>query len=90
MAESRDSEEIRLSISDELRKVLESRKILDSDIRRVIEFAERTRTKLLNRQNGRFLAHHNPAATVTFWVEYTAAEGEFIIHKAYSHRMEVI
>jgi hypothetical protein len=90
MAESRDSEEIRLSISDELRKVLESRKILDSDIRQVIEFAERTQTKLLNRQNGHFLAHHNPAVTVTFWVEYTVADGEFIIHKAYSHRMEVI
>ena len=79
---------IRLSISDELRELLEQRQILDSDIQQVIDFAERSGTKLLNRVTGRFLAHYKPAA-VTYWVEYTPAENEFIIHNAYSHRMEV-
>ncbi|GKT08489.1 hypothetical protein [Desulforhabdus sp. TSK] len=90
MAERQDTQEIRLSISDEVRAVLEKRKILESDIQKVVEFAERTGTKLLNQRTGRFLAHHNPAVTVTYWVEYTPVEGEFVIHKAYSHRMEVI
>jgi hypothetical protein len=90
MAERQDYEKIRTNISDEVRDVLEERKILESDIQKVIDFAERTGTKLFNRRTGRFLAHYNPAATVTYWVEYTPVEGEFTIHKAYSHRMEVI
>jgi hypothetical protein len=79
---------IRLSISDEIRELLEQRQILDSDIRQVIDFAERSGIKLVNGRTGRFLAHYKPAA-VTYWVEYTPAGAEFIIHNAYSHRMEV-
>lgn len=89
MTDGQNLEEIRLRISDEVRALLEDRQILDQDIRQVIDFAERSGIRLLNRRTGRFLAHYRPAA-VTFWVEYTAAEGEFIIHNAYSHRMEVI
>ena len=63
---------IGLRISDELREHLEARQILDSDIRQVIDFAERSGIRLLNRGTGRFLAHHKPAA-VTYWVEYTPA-----------------
>lgn len=79
---------IRLSISDELRELLEKRQVLDSDIQQVIDFAERSNTKLLNRRTGRFLAHYKPAA-VTYWVEYTFSDGEFVIHNAYTHRMEI-
>lgn len=87
-AEEESLETIRLRISGELRELLEQRLILDSDIQQVIEFAESSGTKLVNRQTGRFLAHHTPAA-VTYWVEYTAAVDEFIVHNAYSHRMEI-
>lgn len=83
-----DREMIRLSISDELRELLEQRQILDSDIQQVIDFAERSGNRLLNRRTGHFLAHYKPAA-VTYWVEYTPREGEFVIHNAYSHRMEI-
>jgi hypothetical protein len=79
---------IRLSISDDVRQILENRQILDSDIQQVIDFAEKSGTRLLNRKTGRLIAHHKPAA-VTYWVEYTISGGEFIIHNAYSHRMEI-
>ncbi len=79
-----------LTISDELRDTLEQRQILVEDIRQVIEYAEQSGNKLVNRETGHFLTHHKPAA-VTYWVEYTpASEGEFIIHNAYSHRMEIV
>ncbi|HYA43329.1 MAG TPA: FAD-dependent oxidoreductase [Syntrophobacteraceae bacterium] len=81
-------EMIRLNISNELRELLEQRQILDSDIQQVVDFAERSGVRLHNRRTGRFLAHHKPVA-VTYWVEYTPSEGEFIIHNAYSHRMEI-
>ncbi len=81
-------EKIRLRISDELRELLERRQILDSDIQQVIDFAEQSGTKLRSSRTNHFLAHWKPAA-VTYWVEYAAAEGEFIVYNAYSHRMEV-
>lgn len=79
---------IHLSISDELREVLEQRQILDSDIRQVIDHAEKSGVKLSNSRSGRLMAHYKPAA-VTYWVEYTPSEGEYIVHNAYCHRMEV-
>jgi glutamate synthase (NADPH/NADH) small chain len=79
---------IGLRISDELRESLERRQILDSDIQQVIEFAESSGSKLRSSRSGHFLAHFKPAA-VTYWVEYSVAEGEFIVYNAYSHRMEL-
>jgi len=86
---AKESSTITLRISDEMRSVLEERQILDEDIREVIDFAERSGKKLLNRDNGHFVAHHKPIS-VTYWVEYTITpNGAFIIHNAYSHRMEI-
>jgi len=80
---------MKLNISDEIRALLEQRHILDSDVQQAIDFAESSGTKLVNRQTGHFLAHYRPEK-VTFWVEYTAGDKEFIIHNAYSHRMVII
>ncbi|MGC9194217.1 MAG: pyridine nucleotide-disulfide oxidoreductase/dicluster-binding protein [Syntrophobacteraceae bacterium] len=79
---------IRLRIADELRETLERRQILDSDIQKVIDFAESSGAKLLSSHTGHLLAHYKPAA-VTYWVEYEVAEGEFIVFNAYCHRMEI-
>jgi glutamate synthase (NADPH) small chain len=90
MVEQGGHDWIPLQISAEVREILEQRQILDEDIQEVIEFAERTGRKLLNRQTGRTLAHHKPTS-VTYWVEYTPApEGGFVIHNAYCHRMEIV
>jgi glutamate synthase (NADPH) small chain len=90
MAEKKSYERIQLIIAENLRDLLEQRQILDEDIQMAIEYAERTNNRLLNRQNGRFLAHHKPAS-VTYWVEYApVSEGKFLIHNAYCHRMEIV
>ncbi|HNR14218.1 MAG TPA: FAD-dependent oxidoreductase [Thermodesulfobacteriota bacterium] len=82
-------ETIRLRVAEDLREVLEQRQILDDDIRKVIEYAERTGSRLLNRQNGHLLAHHKPAS-VTYWVEYTFdPDGVVMVYNAYCHRMEI-
>ncbi len=88
MTELSGSDLIRLRISAEVREILEKRQILDEDIQQVIDYAEKTGRKLLNRETGHFLAHHKPT-NVTYWVEYTPSESEYIIHNAYSHRMEI-
>ncbi|RPH24200.1 MAG: (Fe-S)-binding protein, partial [Bacteroidales bacterium] len=79
---------IRLIIADDVQERLEQRLILVEDIQQVIELAERTGSKLLNRQTGHWLAHHRPNA-VTYWVEYTLHGDAFVVHNAYSHRMQV-
>ncbi len=85
-----EAQTIGLIISSELRDTLEQRRILDEDIRQVIQYGEQSGNKLVNRQTGHLLTHHKPAV-VTYWVEYApAAGGEFIVHNAYSHRMEIV
>jgi glutamate synthase (NADPH/NADH) small chain len=71
-----------------VRERLESRLILVEDIQQVIEYAERTGRRLLNPVSGHLLAHFKPTA-VTYWVEYTPEGEAFVVHNAYSHRMEI-
>ncbi|HVN20739.1 MAG TPA: heterodisulfide reductase-related iron-sulfur binding cluster [Dongiaceae bacterium] len=83
-----DEEKLKLDISPEILARLEKRMILLEDVRKVIAHAEATGQKLWNPQTHRFLASYRPAA-VTYWVEYTIQQENFVVHNAYSHRMEV-
>lgn len=89
MEEQASDVTIQLIISEELRERLEGRLILDEDIRAVIGQAERTGAKLLNQQTGHWLAYHKPTS-VTYWVEYSQDGEAFVVHNAYSHRMEIV
>ncbi len=88
VAEKKGYEAVKLRISSAVQERLDKRLILEEDLYAVIHFAETSNRKLLNRQTNRFMAHHKPAA-VTYWVEYSREGGEFVVHNAYSHRMEV-
>lgn len=83
-----DFENVALLVSDEVRGLLEERRILTRDIKRVILHAETTGNKLRDPRTGRFLAYHQPVR-VTYWVEYEPEGEAFRVHKAYSHRMSV-
>jgi Fe-S oxidoreductase len=76
-----------LMIDPEVQALMEKRMILIGDVRNVISHAEATGEKLLS-QSGRFVASHRPGS-VTYWVEYTKQGSGFVVHNAYSHRMEV-
>ncbi|MDR1659657.1 MAG: FAD-dependent oxidoreductase [Desulfovibrio sp.] len=78
-----------LAVSPETRARMEDDLVLDSDVRSVIEYAERTGNKLLNTATGHFFAYFKPAY-VTYWVEYTSDEHGFTIHDAYCHRLEIL
>jgi len=84
-----EEHKLNVSISPDVSARLEKRMILAEDVRKVIANAETTRQKIWNPQTGRFIASFKPAA-VTYWVEYTIEQEEFVVHNAYSHRMEVI
>jgi len=89
MPDPQTHESIRLSLSVAIQAVLEERMILVEDIQKVIENAERTGKRMQNAHSGHYLAYFKPTS-VTYWVEYSPqADGSFIIHNAYSHRMEI-
>ncbi len=86
--EEKPHEAIKLVLSGQVSEIMEERLILKEDVQKVIEYAERTGSKMLNRGNSHILACHAPVS-VTYWVEYTPGEGGFVIHNVYSHRMKV-
>jgi len=89
VAEKVGYEKIKLVFADAVQARLDRRLILVEDIQQVIAFAESTGKKLLNRESGHFVAYHKPTS-VTYWVEYSSDGDTFVVHNAYSHRMEIV
>jgi glutamate synthase (NADPH/NADH) small chain len=87
-----DAMRVTLAIPPEVLAAMEKRMILVEDVERVVAHAESSGEKIENRTTGRTVARHRPAA-VTYWVEYSregsGADARFVIHSAYSHRMQV-
>lgn len=83
-----DHARIQLIISREVAELLDSRHILDDDIRKVIFHAKQTGKHLINPHNNHHLASYKPVR-VTYWVEYEPAAQGNVIHNAYSHRMQL-
>jgi glutamate synthase (NADPH) small chain len=88
MPDQQAYEAIRLILPENVQQMIEDRLILVDDIQKVIEYAERTGKRMFNASNGHYLAYLKPNS-VTYWVEYTPQEGAYLVHKAYSHRMEI-
>jgi hypothetical protein len=84
-----DYQKINLHVNPDVRIVLVERKILESDLKKVIHYAEKSGNKFYNSVTGRFKANFKPYR-VTFWVEYGPSDMGFIVYNAYSHRMEML
>jgi hypothetical protein len=84
----KEYEQIYLHIPKEVEGLLEDRRILREDLQKVIHQAETTGEKFVNLFTGRSLAFLRPDR-VTYWVEYRKVNEDYLIHSAYSHRMEM-
>jgi hypothetical protein len=82
---SPEAQEMKLEISDTLRSYMEVRHILDDDVRRVIDHAEKTGEKLYQTDSSVFLSklHVNE---VYFYAEYAPMKDGYRVYSAYSHR----
>lgn len=80
---------ITLHIAEDVRELMEKRMILVEDVREVVEWAEKTGNRLVNRTTNHFLTHYRPG-TVTFWVEYSPEDEGYAIYNVYCHRMQVL
>lgn len=78
---------IRIQADDALKRKLDEALILMDDVEEVILHAERTGEKLQNGA-GRFVAHKE-LGVITYWVEYGALDGGFLLYNAYCHRMKI-
>jgi NADPH-dependent glutamate synthase beta subunit-like oxidoreductase len=89
MPEPAAFESIRLVLPEAVQQMVDERLILVEDMQKVIEFAGRSGKRMFNAASGHYLAYFKPTS-VTYWVEYSQQEdGAFLVHKAYSHRMEI-
>ncbi len=82
-------QEIQLSKSDAVTSLLEERHILDDDIKQVIYHAQTTGEKLFQPEGNRYLAKIT-LSNATFYVEYSVADGSYVVHTAYSHRSKIV
>lgn len=79
---------MKLVYSQETETLLEERKILESDIREVLEKAQQGQ-RILDRTSGCYIAHRQ-VGNVTFWVYFREKEsGVYEVVRAYSHRMTI-
>lgn len=86
--EKEEAEGIDFSFAEGIEQVTDQRLILKSDIRQVIHYGETTGNKMFNPKTGHYSARLQPGL-ITYWVEYSIGEGTYIVHKAYSHRLEL-
>jgi glutamate synthase (NADPH) small chain len=80
--------QIKLQFDPGLAAILEKRRILVEDLQQTIEAAEKSGCHFYNPQNNHLTAYFKPRS-VTFWVEYSRQAEGYLVHNAYSHRMEV-
>lgn len=81
-------EEVPLDIPENVKQLMDERRILREDVQKTIHHAETTGEKFIDPSRGRSLASFRPDR-VTYWVEYSRVDTGYRIHTAYSHRMEM-
>jgi len=82
-------ERIKLSMTPDMRKQVDDRRILENDLKKVIDHAETTGKRLHHAPTGHYRGYLQ-TGNVTFWVEYTANDDGYTVHNAYSHRMNIV
>lgn len=81
-------EKMNLQISDEVRELMESRHVVEEDMKKVIQNAEATGEKLYQEESDRFLARRR-LGEATCYVEYSTGQDAYIAHTVYSHRAKI-
>jgi hypothetical protein len=82
---SSEAQAWKLEKTDEIQRLMEARHILDDDLKRVIEHAEKTGEKLY-RPGSDFLLAKLRVQAAYFYAEYSPIPGGYRIHAAYTHR----
>lgn len=79
---------VKLKIDPTVEAMMDKRRILAEDLRRALHQAAENESGFIDRETGRTLVCE-PLGLVTYWIEYTMADGAYEIHRTWSHRMVV-
>uniref|UniRef100_I2PWN8 NADPH-dependent glutamate synthase beta chain-like oxidoreductase n=1 Tax=Desulfovibrio sp. U5L TaxID=596152 RepID=I2PWN8_9BACT len=89
MAKLREAfEAIPIVVTDEAARRMEERRILASDIAKVLRQAEETGRRFVHAESGHFLASYQPSF-VTYWVEYGVTPAGYLVYNVWSHRLRI-
>jgi len=81
-------EAVQVAVTQECATLMEERRILRSDVQKVLHHGARTGAQFVHDETGRLLASWRPS-TVTYWVEYEPRGEGVLVHRAWCHRMRV-
>jgi hypothetical protein len=82
---SAEAQALKLEIADDVKNLLYARHIIDDDLKRVIDHAEKTGEKLYQPESDRLLSKLR-VQEAYFYVEYSPTTNGYRIHTAYTHR----
>ena len=82
-----ENDHIKLEISPEIRADLDRERITEDDLRRVIDYAEKTGLWFED-ESGLRIAHLD-LGVITAWLEYRERDGVFVPERVYRHRMTI-
>ncbi|MCJ2164786.1 MULTISPECIES: pyridine nucleotide-disulfide oxidoreductase/dicluster-binding protein [unclassified Pseudodesulfovibrio] len=82
-------ESIEVLFTEQASNNLEARRILKSDVQKVLYQARQSGTRFVHGGTGHYLASFRPAI-VTYWVEYEQQGDAFLVHNAWYHRMRIL
>lgn len=78
-----------IEYTPEAERMMDDRMILKSDVLRVLLSLRETGEAVLDGETG-LCVTRTRLGNVTFWVKYTESETGYLVHRAYSHRMNVV
>ena len=77
-----------IEYTPEAEEMMDDRMILKTDVIRVLQNLKETGEAVLDGETGLCVTRAR-LGNVTFWVKYTETETGYLVHRAYSHRMNV-
>ena len=81
--------EFQIEYTPEARKMMDARMILTEDVEAVLRAMRETLEAVLDSESGLTITRARIGNT-TFWVAFTNdGEDAYLVHRAYSHRMQV-
>ena len=78
-----------VTYTDEARKMMDDRMILDTDVIRVLQSLRETDEAIYDEETGLSIARAR-LGNVTFWVKYKEIKNGYCVVSAYSHRMNIV
>ena len=78
-----------LEFTADAEEMMDDRMILKGDVLRVMQSLRETGEAILDEESGLYLTRAR-LGNVTFWVRYEETESGYLVHRAYSHRMNIV